>query len=387
MRKHDYTEIRADRRARTDWSGVLFPRISCRIFFALFWSNTVLMANHEIQGLGWCDFLSQYEDRRASSIVSGHRLSQPFSTEGSRRSSGQSIVTIAPSGLLSPDVSKDLKDLSLDATKSADGNGQPTLAAVASPKRPTLQRHQTFDSTSGNGNQQGIIDDELLSAASAAHSNRSHSCIAPVDVSIRRLSGGMNLVEESSFDVAAEDTQEEHSAEEKDRPLSPPPLSLPPIPSGGSSTRSSFAVSRSEHKRREALWDLFQSECAFLYDHLMVLKNVFMEPLKKIQVEGFAMFAEPEVLFGNLDELCCVTYAFCKEFLSIILHQMSSYEVNATEALVKLFQKVCYFLDCFPDSFGHNQSITLIDQRDPNDGILDWIDGKRMIIPLLFLIV
>lgn len=32
-----------------------------------------------------------------------------------------------------------------------------------------------------------------------------------------------------------------------------------------------------------------------------------MEPLKKIQVEGFAMFAEPEVLFGNLEELCCVS--------------------------------------------------------------------------------
>ena len=32
-----------------------------------------------------------------------------------------------------------------------------------------------------------------------------------------------------------------------------------------------------------------------------------MEPLKKIQVDGFAMFAEPELLFGNLDELCCVS--------------------------------------------------------------------------------
>lgn len=31
-----------------------------------------------------------------------------------------------------------------------------------------------------------------------------------------------------------------------------------------------------------------------------------MEPLKKVQVEGYVMFAEPEVLFGNLDELCCV---------------------------------------------------------------------------------
>lgn len=33
-------------------------------------------------------------------------------------------------------------------------------------------------------------------------------------------------------------------------------------------------TSRVESKRREAVWDLFQSECAFLYDHLMVLKNV-----------------------------------------------------------------------------------------------------------------
>ena len=35
-----------------------------------------------------------------------------------------------------------------------------------------------------------------------------------------------------------------------------------------------------------------------------------MEPLKKVQVEGYIMFAEPEVLFGNLDELCCVSWNF-----------------------------------------------------------------------------
>jgi len=31
-----------------------------------------------------------------------------------------------------------------------------------------------------------------------------------------------------------------------------------------------------------------------------------MEPLKKVQVEGHLMFAEPQDLFGNLDELCYV---------------------------------------------------------------------------------
>lgn len=34
-----------------------------------------------------------------------------------------------------------------------------------------------------------------------------------------------------------------------------------------------------------------------------------MEPLKKVQVEGFLMFAEPQELFGNLDELCYVSVA------------------------------------------------------------------------------
>ncbi|XP_046644768.1 uncharacterized protein LOC124331523 isoform X2 [Daphnia pulicaria] len=96
-----------------------------------------------------------------------------------------------------------------------------------------------------------------------------------------------------------------------------------------------------ELRGREALWDLFQSECAFLYDHIMVLKNVYMDPLKKIQVEGYAMFAEPELLFGNLDELCCVTYSFCKEFISLLLHhaQAGGGDTKTTHILTKLFQK------------------------------------------------
>ncbi|XP_063218640.1 pleckstrin homology domain-containing family G member 7-like [Bacillus rossius redtenbacheri] len=99
-------------------------------------------------------------------------------------------------------------------------------------------------------------------------------------------------------------------------------------------------TSKAECKRREAVWDLFQSECAFLYDHLMVLKNVFMEPLKKIQVEGFAMFAEPELLFGNLDELCCVTYEFCKEFIRLLIENVTiNGELPTIDVLVKLFQK------------------------------------------------
>ena len=32
-----------------------------------------------------------------------------------------------------------------------------------------------------------------------------------------------------------------------------------------------------------------------------------MEPLKRVQVEGHLMFAEPGDLFGNLDEICSVS--------------------------------------------------------------------------------
>ncbi|XP_015790471.1 uncharacterized protein LOC107367281 [Tetranychus urticae] len=304
------------------------------------------------KGMSWADFETQFEERRASSIISGHRLSQLQSD--SRRSSAQSSLT----GQSNTNISISL-------------HHSPTK----SPRRPGLLRTQTFDSAQTNS-----TDDSLLEVN--AHSIRSNSCIAPVSTSIRRLSGGLNFREESLDEGQCEDvpspgstatigqnkSQAQNQGQDQDAvetdtnrscvgpgsvggggglmaslhansSIQSEPASPPNSSSSPTSSRSSFALTRSEFKRREALWDLFQSECVFLYAHLMVLKNVFMEPLKKIQVEGFAMFAEPEVLFGNLDELCCVTYAFCKEFLSLMLQQMNSGDLNPAEVLVKLFQK------------------------------------------------
>jgi len=42
-----------------------------------------------------------------------------------------------------------------------------------------------------------------------------------------------------------------------------------------------------------------------------------MEPLKKVQVEGFLMFAEPQDLFGNLDELCYVSRSRCRSIIAV----------------------------------------------------------------------
>jgi len=43
-----------------------------------------------------------------------------------------------------------------------------------------------------------------------------------------------------------------------------------------------------------------------------------MEPMKKVQVEGHLMFAEPHELFGNLDELC---YVYINQSINQLINQ------------------------------------------------------------------
>ncbi|XP_043216484.1 pleckstrin homology domain-containing family G member 5-like isoform X2 [Amphibalanus amphitrite] len=124
-------------------------------------------------------------------------------------------------------------------------------------------------------------------------------------------------------------------------PTATPPVSAVASPESPARRAATAGDSPPTERRcHEAVWDLFQSEYAFLYDHLMVLKNVYMEPLKQVQVEGYLMVAEPELLFGNLDELCCVTYAFCKDFIKTLLSLCKGEEsVSLTGILSKLFLK------------------------------------------------
>jgi hypothetical protein len=52
-----------------------------------------------------------------------------------------------------------------------------------------------------------------------------------------------------------------------------------------------------------------------------------MEPLKNVQVEGHLMYAEPEEIFGNLDELCYVRHSsnVTRNFILIFLYPLSEY--------------------------------------------------------------
>ncbi|XP_064632140.1 uncharacterized protein LOC135490699 isoform X3 [Lineus longissimus] len=98
-------------------------------------------------------------------------------------------------------------------------------------------------------------------------------------------------------------------------------------------------ISETERKRREAVWEIFKSELIFLIDHLMVLKHCFMEPMKQLQVDGHLMYSEPQDLLGNLDELCYVSYTFCRDFISLLLKDMSPSNFGSTSVLVKAFKR------------------------------------------------
>jgi hypothetical protein len=53
-----------------------------------------------------------------------------------------------------------------------------------------------------------------------------------------------------------------------------------------------------ELRGREALWDLFQSECAFLYDHIMVLKNVNKQ--SHVHLSRFFLFKFHQIFINGL---------------------------------------------------------------------------------------
>ncbi|CAG9529760.1 unnamed protein product [Cercopithifilaria johnstoni] len=97
-----------------------------------------------------------------------------------------------------------------------------------------------------------------------------------------------------------------------------------------------------DKKRLQAVWELFHKELIFLRKQLLVLRNVYKEPLKKCQVEGCLLTVEPDLLFGNLDQICRISWSFCKSFLRILneagaVNKNSSY--STTNLVVKLFER------------------------------------------------
>ncbi|KAK2157581.1 hypothetical protein LSH36_188g01033 [Paralvinella palmiformis] len=116
----------------------------------------------------------------------------------------------------------------------------------------------------------------------------------------------------------------------------------------------------------------------------MVLKHCFMEPLKKVQVEGCLMFAEPQDLFGNLDELCYVSYTFCRDFISLLLKDATSTNFGRTEVLVMALQRFSQLTrdgEVYHDyCLNYSKAVTYLEQLRKNDDFTTfekWCESDR----------
>ncbi|XP_030829457.1 pleckstrin homology domain-containing family G member 7-like [Strongylocentrotus purpuratus] len=97
------------------------------------------------------------------------------------------------------------------------------------------------------------------------------------------------------------------------------------------------SVDKNEIKRCDKVWELFRSECVYLIDHILVLKEIFQERLRWLQCEGHLMHIEVAKLFANLDELCAVSTEFCRELFRNFTCVDGSSEFGGTQAVVAAF--------------------------------------------------
>lgn len=100
--------------------------------------------------------------------------------------------------------------------------------------------------------------------------------------------------------------------------------------------RSETTLSDHETKRREAVWELFHSEVVYLMSHLLVLKEVFLEPLKEIQQMGHLQHVDGNKIFCNLEELCEVSTRFAKNLLQVFQSEQPT-QFGSTASVVSAF--------------------------------------------------
>ncbi|XP_029212225.2 pleckstrin homology domain-containing family G member 5-like isoform X1 [Acropora millepora] len=96
------------------------------------------------------------------------------------------------------------------------------------------------------------------------------------------------------------------------------------------------ALSDHETKRREAVWELFHSEVVYLMSHLLVLKEVFLEPLKEIQQMGNLQHVNVDKIFCNVHELCEVSAMFAKNLFRVFQTEKPT-QFGSTAAVVSAF--------------------------------------------------
>uniref|UniRef100_A0AC35TWW6 DH domain-containing protein n=1 Tax=Rhabditophanes sp. KR3021 TaxID=114890 RepID=A0AC35TWW6_9BILA len=103
-----------------------------------------------------------------------------------------------------------------------------------------------------------------------------------------------------------------------------------------------------QRRQYQAVWELFHSELIFLFRQLYVLKYVYKEPLKKCQVEGCLLTAEPQLLFGNLEQIIKISQKFCHHFMALLLiHQSTEKVDNKVYKKYDIPTMICLLIDKF----------------------------------------
>nr|XP_054094676.1 pleckstrin homology domain-containing family G member 7 isoform X5 [Callithrix jacchus] len=95
-------------------------------------------------------------------------------------------------------------------------------------------------------------------------------------------------------------------------------------------------------KQQEAMWELFTSECTYFLDHLLVLKMIFMNTLKYLQIHEYLLDVDLWRLFANLEELTQTSLGFVNSLFGIIKDYVDTSETSSSldfiSVLTKYFQ-------------------------------------------------
>ncbi|XP_015276424.1 PREDICTED: pleckstrin homology domain-containing family G member 7 [Gekko japonicus] len=103
-------------------------------------------------------------------------------------------------------------------------------------------------------------------------------------------------------------------------------------------------------KKKEAVWELFTTECTYFLDHLLVLRMVFMNTLKYLQSKEFLSDVIPRLLFANLEELNQVSLGFATSFFNVIKDHLvkPTSSLEFISVLTKYFQgNLCQCLQIY----------------------------------------
>ncbi|XP_058529894.1 pleckstrin homology domain-containing family G member 7, partial [Ochotona princeps] len=92
-------------------------------------------------------------------------------------------------------------------------------------------------------------------------------------------------------------------------------------------------------KQLEAVWELFTSECTYFLDHLLVLKMVFMNTLKYLQIHEYLLDVNLWRLFANLEELTQTSLGFANSLFGVFKDYIDASETTPPMDFVSVLTK------------------------------------------------